>query len=83
MLTLDQKVTVECTDTGVTASGKIIRIRPDGFDVALGDLIIRLYRHKPQICWQSIWNGICRQDVKFMTLPDQKSSENQSGDAGG
>lgn len=49
MLTLDQKVTVECTDTGVTASGKIIRIRPDGFDVALGDLIIRLYRHKPQI----------------------------------
>ena len=49
MLTLDQKVTVECTDTGVSASGKVVRIRPDGFDVALGDLIIRLYRHKPQI----------------------------------
>jgi hypothetical protein len=40
---------VECTDTDVSAQGKIVRIRPDGFDVALGDLLIRLYRHKPKI----------------------------------
>jgi len=49
MLTLDQEVTVVCTETDVTAPGKIVRIRPDGFDVALGDLIIKLYRHKPNI----------------------------------
>lgn len=49
MLSLDQKVTVHCTDTDVEAKGVIIRIRPDGFDVSLESLTIRLYKHKPGI----------------------------------
>lgn len=49
MIALDQKVTLHCTDTGVDAQGVIVRIRPDGFDVALGELMIRLHKHKPGI----------------------------------
>ena len=49
MLTLQQRVTVHCTDTDVEATGTIMRIRPDGFDVDLGELTIRLKRHKPGI----------------------------------
>ena len=40
MLTLDQKVSIHCTDTDATAEGVIIRIRPDGFDAALKELVI-------------------------------------------
>ena len=49
MLTLQQSVKVHCTDTDVTVDGTIIRIRPDGFDVDLGELTIRLNKHKPGI----------------------------------
>ena len=49
MIALDQKVRVRCTDTDVEADGTIIRIRPDGFDVSLGELIIHLRKHKPSI----------------------------------
>jgi len=49
MIALDQKVRVRCTDTDVEADGIIIRIRPDGFDVSLGELIIHLRKHKPGI----------------------------------
>jgi len=49
MIALDQKVRVRCTDTDVEADGMIIRIRPDGFDVSLGELIIHLRKHKPGI----------------------------------
>ena len=49
MIALDQKVWVRCTDTDVEADGTIIRIRPDGFDVSLGELIIHLRKHKPGI----------------------------------
>lgn len=49
MLTLDQKVTVHCTDTDANAEGVIVRIRPEGFDVSLGELIIHLKKHKPGI----------------------------------
>jgi hypothetical protein len=49
MIALDQKVRVRCTDTDVEADGVIIRIRPDGFDVSLGELIIHLRKHKPGI----------------------------------
>ena len=49
MLTIDQKVTVQCTDTGVEAQGTIVRIRPDGFDVSMGLLTIYLKKHKPGI----------------------------------
>ncbi|MGU9962225.1 MAG: hypothetical protein ACNYPF_04325 [Candidatus Puniceispirillales bacterium WSBS_2018_MAG_OTU23] len=49
MITLDQKVTVSCTDTDVDASGIIVRIKPDGFDVRLDEFIIHLKKHKPGI----------------------------------
>ena len=49
MLTLDQKVSIHCTDTDATAEGLIIRIRPDGFDAALKELVISFRRHKPGI----------------------------------
>ena len=49
MLTLDQKVSIHCTDTDATAEGVIIRIRPDGFDAALKELVISFRRHKPGI----------------------------------
>ena len=49
MIALDQKVRVRCTDTDFEADGTIIRIRPDGFDVSLGELIIHLRKHKPGI----------------------------------
>ncbi|MCE2517613.1 MAG: hypothetical protein J4F41_07245 [Alphaproteobacteria bacterium] len=49
MLSLDQKVTVHCTDTDADAQGVIVRIRPDGFDVSLGELIIHLRKYKPGI----------------------------------
>ena len=49
MITLDQKVTVHCTDTDINATGTIVRIRPDGFDVSLGNLIIGFRKHRPNI----------------------------------
>ncbi|MGC6485621.1 MAG: hypothetical protein ACON4P_08120 [Candidatus Puniceispirillales bacterium] len=49
MLTLDQKVTIHCTDTDISADGVIIRIRPDGFDAALQELVIAFRKHKPGI----------------------------------
>lgn len=49
MLSLDQKVTIRCTDTDIDAEGVIVRIKPDGFDVSLGDSIIHLRKHKPGI----------------------------------
>jgi len=49
MLTLDQKVTISCTDTDVEATGTIIRIRPEGFDASLGGLIISFRKHRPGI----------------------------------
>ncbi|CAI8450941.1 MAG: hypothetical protein CNE91_05350 [SAR116 cluster bacterium MED-G04] len=49
MITLDQRVKVHCTDTDAIVDGVIVRIRPQGFDVALGELIIHLRNHKPGI----------------------------------
>jgi hypothetical protein len=49
MLTLDQKVDIHCTDTDISAEGVIIRIRPDGFDATLQDLVISFRKHKPGI----------------------------------
>jgi hypothetical protein len=49
MLSIDQKVKVHCTDTDVSASGVIVHIRRDGFDVSLGEFIIHLKKHKPGI----------------------------------
>ncbi|XDZ66294.1 hypothetical protein AB8880_02545 [Alphaproteobacteria bacterium LSUCC0684] len=49
MLTLDQKVRISCTDTDVEADGIIVRIRPEGFDAALGELIINFRKHRPGI----------------------------------
>lgn len=49
MIALDQKVTLHCTDTDVDAEATITRIRPDGFDVSLGELIIHLKKHRPGI----------------------------------
>ena len=46
MITIDQKVKVECTDTGVVADGVITRIHRDGFDVSLGTLTIRLKKYR-------------------------------------
>ena len=49
MLTLDQKVVLNCTDTGKDASGTIVRIVGDRVDVMLdggGNLLISLFMHK-------------------------------------
>ena len=46
MLRLQQKVKVHCTDTDVTATGVVVKIRPDGIDVALeGDVVLRCKKH--------------------------------------
>lgn len=49
MLRLDQEVNVHCTDTDIDAKGTIVRIRPDGFDVSMGPLIIGFRKHRPGI----------------------------------
>ena len=49
MFTLDQKVNVVCTDTEKSVTGKIVHIRPDGFDAMMGDMVIHFYRHKPHV----------------------------------
>lgn len=49
MIALDQTVRIHCTDTDVETTGTIVRIRPDGFDVSLGQLIISLRKHRPGI----------------------------------
>ena len=49
MLTLDQKVVLNCTDTGKDASGTIVRIVGDRVDVMLdgcGNLLISLFMQK-------------------------------------
>ena len=60
MITLDQRVKVHCTDTDAIVDGVIVRIRPQGFDVALGELIIHLRNHKP---------GIYAVSYTHLTLP--------------
>ena len=52
MWRLQQKVKVHCTNTDVTASGVVVKIRPDGIDVALdqsgGDVVVRCKKsHRP------------------------------------
>ncbi len=49
MITIGQKVKVHCTDTDVEAQGKILHIRPDGFDVEVGDQMLRLKKYKAGI----------------------------------
>ena len=50
MLTLDQKVTLSCTETGQDAAGTIVRIQGSRVDVALnqggGDLPVSLHMQK-------------------------------------
>ena len=50
MLTLDQKVTLSCTETGQDAAGTIVRIQGSRVDVALnqggGDLLVSLHMQK-------------------------------------
>ncbi len=50
MLTLDQKVTLSCTDTGKEATGTIVRIVSNRVDVMLdggGELLVSLNMQKP------------------------------------
>ncbi|NCF49321.1 MAG: hypothetical protein GWP36_07420 [Bacteroidetes bacterium] len=50
MLTLDQKVTVTCNDTGKDASATIVRIVGSRVDVILdggSDLMVSLMKQKP------------------------------------
>ena len=50
MLTLDQKVTLHCTDTGKDAVGTIVRIAGGRLDVMLddgGSILISLFMQKP------------------------------------
>ena len=50
MLTLDQKVTLSCTDTGKEAAGTIVRIVGNRVDVMLdggGELLVSLKMQKP------------------------------------
>jgi len=50
MLTLDQKVTLSCTDTGKDAGGTIVRIAGNRVDVMLdggGNLLVSLTMQKP------------------------------------
>lgn len=50
MLTLDQKVTLSCTDTGKDATGMIVRIAGSRVDVMLdggSNLLVSLSKQKP------------------------------------
>ena len=50
MLTLDQTVTLSCTDTGKDATGSIVRISGNRVDVMLdggGNLLVSLKMQKP------------------------------------
>ena len=50
MLTLDQKVTLHCNDTGKDAAGTIVRIVGGRVDVTLdggGNILISLFMQKP------------------------------------
>ena len=50
MLTLDQKVTLHCTETGKDAAGTIVRIVSNRVDVTLdggGNILISLFMQKP------------------------------------
>ena len=52
MLTIDQKVTLECTDTGRDASGNIVRIVGDRVDVLLdgeSNVLVSLRKSKPSL----------------------------------
>ena len=52
MLTIDQKVTLECTDTGRDASGNIVRIVGDRVDVLLdggSNILVSLRKSKPSL----------------------------------
>ena len=46
---LDQKVVVTCTDNDTTSNGKIIRILPNGIDIEVSGMIIKLKKTKPHI----------------------------------
>ena len=49
MLTLDQKVTLQCTDTGKDAAATIVRIAGSRVDVMLdggGNILISLFMQK-------------------------------------
>ena len=49
MLTLDQRVTLHCTDTGKDATGTIVRINGNRVDVMLdggGNLLVSLFLQK-------------------------------------
>jgi hypothetical protein len=49
MLTLDQKVTLHCTDTGKDAAGTIVRIAGGRVDVMLdggGNILVSLFMQK-------------------------------------
>jgi len=50
MLTLDQKVTLNCTDNDKEATAKIVRINGNRVDVVLdggGDILISMTKAKP------------------------------------
>ena len=46
---LDQKVVVTCTDNDTTSNGKIIRILPNGIDIEVTGMIIKLKKTKPNL----------------------------------
>ena len=52
MLTIDQKVTLKCTDTDCDASGNIVRIVGDRVDVLLdgeSNVLVSLRKSKPSL----------------------------------
>lgn len=49
MIALDQQVRVHCTDTDKEMTGTVVRIRPDGVDVAVETLVLHLKKHRPGI----------------------------------
>ena len=75
MLTLDQKVTLSCTDTGKDAAGTIVRIVGSRVDVMLdggGDLLVSLSMQKPGLYVGSQSGPGLRPDIKSRFLHRQR-----------
>ena len=66
MLTLDQKVVLNCTDTGKDASGTIVRIVGGRVDVMLdggATFSSRFHAEGRSLCWLAVRSGIRHEDV--------------------
>lgn len=49
---LDDEVSVTCTDTDKVLSGRVVRLKRDHADIAIGDLLISVKMAKP-----GLWVG--------------------------